>query len=254
MSGKKISSNLAEYKNGQLTCIVCRIPVKNELYWTGHVNGRQHRDSINALKRKLDTEGPPASKKSKVDETFAKPKPPPSSHAVPVPQDVQDRIIFKSTKNHPPTSKPTLSEAPLKKIVQFEDEEEEVPAPGSANTVETKKEDLPEGFFDDPKEDAKVRGKEFVDPEEAEWNKFLKEIATEEIQSESLLVVDEEESRKERELDEIEDMMTHWQRVIDLEKKKETRVKKMESDSVGSDSSGDETDFNEELDWRVKKF
>lgn len=128
----------------------------------------------------------------------------------------------------------------------------DVPVPEDTVKVASESASLPEGFFDDPKQDAKVRGIEFVDPEEAEWARFVKEIASEEVQSESIQVIDEEESRKERELEEIEEMMTHWQKVIDLEKKKETRVKKTTAHDEHMESSDDE-DMGDELDWRVKK-
>ena len=39
--------------------------------------------------------------------------------------------------------------------------------------------DLPEGFFDDPKMDAKVRHVEYKDPMTEEWERFQKSIAKE---------------------------------------------------------------------------
>ena len=38
---------------------------------------------------------------------------------------------------------------------------------------------LPEGFFDDPKMDAKARNVEYKDPMTEEWEKFQKSIAKE---------------------------------------------------------------------------
>ena len=219
MSTKKIVSNLAEYKNGQLTCILCKVPVKNELYWTGHVNGRVHRNNIQSLKRKAQPEKssdtPTEVKKIRVDDGVKGAAKPP-----PVPQDIEERIIFKPkvspaqiaakspVENHPGlTTTAVMSE---------DGGDGRTEAGDIRNNVNDKKAgskaDLPEGFFDDPKLDAKVRGVEFVNPEEAEWQKFMKEIASEEIQSDNIQVYDEEESRKERELDEIEDMMMHWQK------------------------------------------
>ncbi len=71
---------------------------------------------------------------------------------------------------------------------------------------------LPEGFFDDPKLDAKARGLEWRDPEEVEWENFVKEMAGEDLKSSSMRVEDEEESTKVRELEEIEEQMAHWQK------------------------------------------
>lgn len=71
---------------------------------------------------------------------------------------------------------------------------------------------LPAGFFDDAKEDAKARGIEYKNPDEAEWDKFVKEIASEDVKSSVLRTADEEFSAKDRELDEIEEQMKNWQR------------------------------------------
>ena len=56
-------------ENGQLTCIVCDCPVKNEALWSGHISSRMHKDKITALKRKKI--------EAKDNHVFIKPHPPP---------------------------------------------------------------------------------------------------------------------------------------------------------------------------------
>lgn len=51
-AAKKVESPLAKYNSaGQLSCIVCNSVVKNELVWTAHINGRQHREKVLSLKK-----------------------------------------------------------------------------------------------------------------------------------------------------------------------------------------------------------
>lgn len=47
---------------------------------------------------------------------------------------------------------------------------------------------LPEGFFDDPKLDAKARDIEYKDPQEVEWEMFVKELREEGSKSEQVSV------------------------------------------------------------------
>lgn len=92
-----------------------------------------------------------------------------------------------------------------------DDDNEEGETEGSSSGG-TPTDALPAGFFDDAKQDAKARGLEYKNPDEAEWDKFVKEIATEDVKSSALRTADEEDSAKDRELDEIEEQMKNWQR------------------------------------------
>ena len=42
---------------GQLTCVVCTAPVKNELLWSTHLQSRKHKDNVAALKSKAASVG-----------------------------------------------------------------------------------------------------------------------------------------------------------------------------------------------------
>jgi len=125
--------------------------------------------------------------------------------------------------------------------------------------------DLPEGFFDDPVMDAKVRGVEYKDADEAEWAAFQKEIAVEVAASADLTGKDQMEETVDRQLEEIDDQMRAWSRVRDIEIKKDdvdTRLRDKKqvrgaAESIvkteASDDEVDEEDLDEFLDWRRKK-
>ncbi len=89
------------------------------------------------------------------------------------------RIFLADFFDNKPMAKPKV-ESPLQektpsksKKVQF-NKSNTLPAAASANPS------LPEGFFDDPKKDAKARKVEYKDPELEEWEKFQKSIQKEE--------------------------------------------------------------------------
>ncbi|EFN69202.1 Zinc finger protein 830 [Camponotus floridanus] len=113
---------------------------------------------------------------------------------------------------------------------------------------------LPEGFFDDPIMDAKVRNVEYKDPIEEEWEKFQKEIKEETAQSAQIIADDQEEATTERQMDEIEEQIRHWSRVIDLAKHMEQvqSTDRKQENIDDDDLSSDETEFEEFLDWRAK--
>ncbi|BFZ07753.1 hypothetical protein BsWGS_10792 [Bradybaena similaris] len=115
---------------------------------------------------------------------------------------------------------------------------------------------LPEGFFDDPKRDAKVREVVYKDKEEEEWELFQKAIKEEAHVSEVIMEEDDEQLNKDRNIDEIDDQIHRWQEVENLHVKKETLLKNSKADSQkkeNSDEDADEEELEEILDWRAKK-
>jgi zinc finger protein 830 len=100
---------------------------------------------------------------------------------------------------------------------------------------------LPEGFFDDPKMDAKVscktttqitlfasivicclcdivllqaRNVEYRDPVEEEWERFQRAIKEEAEQSQQIIQDEQEEATAERQIDEIDEQMRNWSRCV----------------------------------------
>ncbi|XP_046884225.1 zinc finger protein 830 [Hypomesus transpacificus] len=126
------------------------------------------------------------------------------------------------------------------------------------NTAEA----LPEGFFDDPVRDAKVRNvdapKDLLDKE---WDEFQKEMRQVNTKSEAIVAEDDEEGRLERQIDEIDEQMECYRRVELLRNKQDVvRGKFVKEKTQGSGASGgsDEEEDEEELlhllsrDWRAK--
>ncbi|XP_038653642.1 zinc finger protein 830 [Scyliorhinus canicula] len=134
----------------------------------------------------------------------------------------------------------------------------------SDKTVERKEntaEALPEGFFDDPVKDAKVRK---VDPPkdqmDKEWEEFQKEIRQVNTVSEAIVAEDDEEVRLDRQIEEIDEQIMCYQRIEHLRDRQET-VKRLVTALKGRQSHGEDdidTDEEEEFqeflsgDWRAK--
>ncbi|KAM7282354.1 hypothetical protein ISCGN_002504 [Ixodes scapularis] len=95
----------------------------------------------------------------------------------------------------------------------------------------------------------------YRDPIEEEWEKFQKEIAEETNVSEAIMAEDVEESKVERDIEEIDEQIHNWQRVEQLQQRKEELMKNeanaMEQND-NSDSDIDEQQFDEYLSWRAK--
>jgi len=119
---------------------------------------------------------------------------------------------------------------------------------------------IPEGFFDDPKLDAKARQVQYVNVEEEEWQKFQKEIAEEEVNAQEILTEDRNEATTDRQIEEIDEQIEAWKRVAELEVKKETitQIKTHGPISGGNKHSDDESSSDSDVDpeellsWRKK--
>ncbi|XP_069768050.1 zinc finger protein 830 [Narcine bancroftii] len=56
---RRIESPLAKYNSlGHLSCVICSIPVKNELLWQTHILGKQHKENLEKRKNTNQTTGP----------------------------------------------------------------------------------------------------------------------------------------------------------------------------------------------------
>ncbi|PSN54259.1 hypothetical protein C0J52_08620 [Blattella germanica] len=232
----EISLTMCTYNNnGELTCIICDSVVRSEAIWTVHINSKKHRILKNAPEPK-------------------------------VPVDFFD-LGNKSTSQISSGNKsaPLITENQTKEA-ESEDSDSEGSDEGKKATPEQagkllnpQEETLPEGFFDDPLTiDQNARNVEYKDPIEEEWEKFQKEMKEENSLSAQIIAEDQEEATAERQIDEIDEQMRNWTRVLDLELKKEAVVKAVGSrNNAGDDddegSSADETEFDEFLDWRSKK-
>ncbi|XP_076266162.1 zinc finger protein 830 [Rhynchophorus ferrugineus] len=262
---KKVDSPLAKYnEQGQLTCILCKSIVRSEAVWTIHINAKQHKQNVELakklkektnnfttpLKRPLTPPLPEVpEKKLKGILKNAIPKPVVNEvdkkNGDPLPQDFFDNGNKESL---------TVVSQDLTKSVHPKTEIGDQPL----NIEEENQDELPEGFFDDPKLDAKARNIEYKDPAEEEWEKFMKEIKEADNKSAAIIAEDQEEATNERQIDEIDEQIKKLNRVLDLEKKKEeivTVLNDVKSETANENENDDDTeaDFDEFLDWRAKK-
>ncbi|KAK6491706.1 zinc finger protein 830 isoform X1 [Huso huso] len=126
------------------------------------------------------------------------------------------------------------------------------------NTAEA----LPEGFFDDPVKDAKVRKVDAPkDQMDKEWDEFQKEMRQVTNVSEAIVAEDDEEGRLDRQIGEIDEQIECYRRVEVLRNKQEVIKEKLKSTmEAKSLRSTDEIDSEEEEelqdllsgDWRAK--
>lgn len=128
---------------------------------------------------------------------------------------------------------------------------------------ETVTETLPEGFFDDPVRDAKVRNVDTPkDQMDREWEEFQKEMRQVNSASDAIVAEDDEEGRLERQIDEIDEQIECYRRVEVLRAKqevvKEMLLKKKKDRRIEMHSSSSDEEDDEELmhvltrDWRAK--
>ncbi|XP_053117677.1 zinc finger protein 830 isoform X2 [Hemicordylus capensis] len=128
------------------------------------------------------------------------------------------------------------------------------------NTAEA----LPEGFFDDPEVDAKVRKVDAPkDQMDKEWDEFQKAIRQVNTISEAIVAEEDEEGRLDRQIGEIDEQIECFRRVEQLRDRQEIMKDKLkeamrlratqakEDEEIGSDDEGELQDLLSQ-DWRAK--
>ncbi|XP_050071978.1 zinc finger protein 830 [Anopheles maculipalpis] len=301
----RIDSPLAKYNDaGQLMCVLCRSVVRSAAVWKVHLNSKQHKENVELAKKLKDASVAKSTEPSKLSNA-------PQSHlkragteqtaAESVPVKKIKGILKNSTKpevtqnglpedffdNGTGNTANTVVSSIRKDLVNIRlperhreqqhvesmDTEEAAPDAGGSKVLPDE-EKLPEGFFDDPKMDAKARNQEYKDPNDEEWEKFQKEIKEATNVSMAIISEEQEESTAERQIAEIDEQIRNWSRVLDLEKKKEqVKTMKGSTDSEGRtmylanvsqsitqtaeeddrEDDDDDEEFDEFLDWRAKK-
>ncbi|XP_060781679.1 zinc finger protein 830 [Neoarius graeffei] len=287
---RRVESPYAKYNSvGQLSCVLCNVQVKTEILWQAHILGKQHKDKVLELRGVKQSEGkaPQAPQPSTLKRKAAEP-------------EVQDGKKPKgsgvgggadSFQGKTGTSGPS---AGLRLLAgQYDDDDDDDPSkgpsdvkqpgplsdglpvdffdsggPGSISKAESDKKDhaaeaLPEGFFDDPVRDAKVRNVDTPkDHMNKEWEEFQKEMWQASSASEAIVAEEDEEGRLERQINEINKQIECLRRVDMLQNKQEAyndkQKKKMPEEERHLSGSGDEEEDEEELmnvlrqDWRAK--
>ncbi|XP_072544833.1 zinc finger protein 830 [Salminus brasiliensis] len=124
---------------------------------------------------------------------------------------------------------------------------------------------LPEGFFDDPVKDARVRNVDTPREQmDREWEEFQKEMRMVNTASDAIVAEDDEEGRIERQIDEIDEQIECFRRVELLRARQEaaqSRTAKQKEEENLEDQEGEEEDEEEDeekllhvlsRDWRAK--
>lgn len=275
-SAEKIDSPLAKYENGQLRCSLCKSIVRSESVWKVHINTKVHKENITAAKElkerlqnnkhsllglkrsssNISNTTEPIIPEKKIKSILRKSDVTSKEATDGIPKDFFDskKGFFEATLNKTTIKTELLNigkraEAP---VIAGSDKKME---------VDEKDEALPEGFFDDPIKDAKIRNLEYKDPQEEEWQRFQREIKEEATMSNAIIAGEQEEATTERQIKEIDEQIRKWSKVLDMEKKKDVisvkvkeRPSKMEEDSESCESGSEDVEINEFLDWRSKRF
>ncbi|KAF2896661.1 hypothetical protein ILUMI_09510 [Ignelater luminosus] len=238
---------------GQLICILCQSVVRSDAVWPVHINSKQHRDKVEQAKKLKE-------KTNNFTTPLKRPLTPPI--------EVSNKKIKGILKNAPSRKEETETDVGVSGIpIDFFDNNSSKTQElnNQSNIIVEKSEDkmevdhqaaIPEGFFDDPKQDAKARNIDYKDPIEEEWEKFQKAIRDADNESAAIIAEDQEEATNERQIDEIDEQMKNWSRVLTLERKKTeviSTVNKETANPQNEQNSEDEDDFDEYLDWRSKR-
>ncbi len=131
----------------------------------------------------------------------------------------------------------------------------------AAERKDSASEALPEGFFDDPVRDAKVRNVDTPrDQMDREWEEFQKELRQVSSASEAIVAEEDEDGRLERQIDEIDEQIQCFRRVEALRSRQEEvrSVKMRERRRTETSAEEEDEEEEEELehvltqDWRAK--
>nr|XP_018901696.1 PREDICTED: zinc finger protein 830 isoform X1 [Bemisia tabaci]XP_018901697.1 PREDICTED: zinc finger protein 830 isoform X2 [Bemisia tabaci] len=270
---RKIDSPLAKYSNdGTLTCILCNSVVRSENVWSVHINGKEHRGNIAKKKQQLAGIGSSTTDTNRGLRLNSEMVSNPLKRPLPGMPDHPPKKIKGILKNAPkpaasaslPTdffdmnsssSKVSVNNIPVTNGTPSANQDKMMDIDSDSVNEKGEPETLPEGFFDDPVADAKARNVEYKDPIEEELERFQREIQQEELLSTKIIEEDNEEATTQRQIEEIDEQSRIWSRMLELEIKKEKVAAhaKPKSSQNASDSSTDEEDFDEFLDWRSKK-
>lgn len=294
LNSKRIESPLAKYNSiGQLTCLVCNQVVKSENLWNAHLNSKTHLDNKNKLKTQLTKSSttssiPSSLSNNSVDNiqknVFKRPASATQHEEISVnsslktvnskleadidlklsvkKQKLNDLVDKKSNDLHlklePPSIKMDISENNQSEPTSAEQSETSKVNPLLEAAPSTA---LPEGFFDDPDMDDKVRGVSRADNLEAEYEEFKKIMQTEEHKSDKIVEQDDLLRDVDRDLEEVDELINRWSKIEDLHNRREAILKankrKMEEKQINNkeadESDSSDVDLNEILNLEIRK-
>ncbi|KAM4728096.1 zinc finger protein 830 [Anableps anableps] len=300
---KRVESPFAKYNSlGHLSCVLCAVQVKSELLWPAHVLGKQHKDKVAELKEgKIQSAVPPSfpvkRKTQDSEEVIGKKAKPAGQSGSGLPGDSEkpaEKATASAQKSaglsllagvydenddedagetnspaHPAAELPSDffdSSIPPTPAISHSGSILKADVPEkSADKKDNTAEALPEGFFDDPVRDAKVRNVDAPkDQMDKEWEEFQKEIRQVNTKSEAIVAEDDEEGRLERQIDEIDEQIECYKRVELLRDKRDVLKRKpvsRKSEDMETEENTEEEEEEEDeegllgllsRDWRAK--
>ncbi|KAK7158414.1 hypothetical protein R3I94_004893 [Phoxinus phoxinus] len=177
-----------------------------------------------------------------------------------LPADFFDSSSVSESQSGSVSESPAVSVSHSGSVSQAED--------GGEERKDGPAEALPEGFFDDPVRDAKVRNVDTPrDHMDREWEEFQKEMRQVNSASDAIVAEDDEEGRLERQIHEIDQQMLCFRRVEVLRARQEVvksalsraRLQRDEARPAGGGAEEEEPEEEEEelmhvlaQDWRAK--
>ena len=296
LTSKRIESPLAKYNPiGQLTCLVCNQVVKSENLWNAHLNSKTHLDNKNKLKTQLTKSSttssiPSSLSNNSVDNiqknVFKRPASATQHEEKSVhsslktvnskleadidlkssvkKQKLDDLVDKKSNDLHlklePPSIKMDISENSQREPTSDDLNEKSEASKVNPLLEAAPSTTLPEGFFDDPDMDDKVRGVSRADNLEAEYEEFKKIMQTEEHKSDKIVEQDDLLRDVDRDLEEVDELINRWSKIEDLHNRREAILKankrKMEEKQINKEaeeSDSSDVDLNEILNLEIRK-
>ncbi|XP_030379944.1 zinc finger protein 830 [Scaptodrosophila lebanonensis] len=216
-STKKVDSPIAKYDSGgNLTCIICRIPIKSATVWKIHINSKHHKESIKFAKQEHC-------------ELFNK-------------QTIKESkpiLLHKNARLKPKSdiinnSFLETNGSPLEVI-------------GSVAPAQI----LPEQFFD--KQTASAIPDCIQDEE---WSRFQREIKDADTVSNIIIAEEQQNFNIKRQIKEIDEQIENWNRFIKLNYKQNLLKKHNRKVYDNIEPSSSEEDGIEETlsNWRVKNL
>ncbi|KAI0986818.1 hypothetical protein GJ496_004771 [Pomphorhynchus laevis] len=166
------SSPFAKFDaRGNLSCIVCKIRIKNTLHWNSHLHSKEHKIAANRFKEVITTQS-----------------------------------VIKESCDTSTTNKRQASDTTVNQVHHKSD------PTGQIATVSS----LPEGFFDNPVVDAKIRKVEYKNKIDEEYEIFQKSIAQDVLMAEMVEEKEDTIREKDRLINEADDLIQRWSRIEKL--------------------------------------
>ncbi|KAH8236729.1 hypothetical protein KR026_009374, partial [Drosophila bipectinata] len=225
--------------SGNLTCIICRIPIKPTV-WKVHINSKQHKLNVDQAKQ------------NKVEKSATKPTTPAPSTITPAAKE-SSAPFFKVPSILKTSSQQDQTPAAISQDKSPQKSNEKTPQASAAESIT---EGLPEKFFDEDKS-SKAEATRIQDEE---WQRFQQEIKKAATES-SVIVADEQEDiNLKRQLKEIDEQIDNWKRFIKINdqktillgKKRKINIKKEIDPELSS--SEEDCSVDDLYNWRSKNL